>query len=215
MKSEQKPSSPRPRPFLLLDPGRLPMFLWAPNLIGYVRFVALILAVLAKDQTSAYALRLLVLSMVLDYFDGPVARALDMCSQFGDILDHVCDHLTMAWLVYLTSDGGTLFGAVNNGVSVLCNLGIALGYMAFTGHYFKHASAANAITQAVEMNNYWNMISVVWAANQIIIPVIKLSYHVDRGLGPTESTEIMMGVDALGCLVTIVYSLACVSAAAG
>ena len=202
-----------PRPFLLLDPGHVPVALWVPNLIGYVRLVSFVLAACAEDRTSAYALRLLVLSMVLDYFDGPVARYLNMCSQFGDLLDHVTDHLTMAWLVYITTDSKTPFGAVNNWVSAVCNLGIALGYMAVTGHYFKHATAANAITRIVESNNYWNLVSVLWAANQIVIPIIKLSYHVDRDLGATESTEVMMGVDALGCLVTLVYSFACVSAA--
>ena len=54
-----------------------------------------------------------------------------------------------------------------NGV-LLCKVvnaihcGVALGYMAFTGHYFKHAAAANYVTSVVEANNYFNMPALLW-----------------------------------------------------
>ena len=30
-----------------------------------------------------------------------------MCTQFGDLLDHIADHVTMFWLVYITTSSTT------------------------------------------------------------------------------------------------------------
>ena len=68
---------------LLLDAQRLPVALYLPNLIGYVRVVALIVALLEEDPSSSTAIRAVVLSLALDYIDGPIARRLNMCTQFG------------------------------------------------------------------------------------------------------------------------------------
>lgn len=165
-------SSPRPRteppapPFLLLDPARLPVILWLPNVIGYVRIATLIAAMRAADPTSEFALNMLVVSFALDYFDGPAARAFNMCSQFGDVLDHVTDHVTMTWLVWLTSASPY---NVNFCISAAANA-IAILYMCFHGHYFKHSAKPNFVQRTIEENNFWNLPSLLWAANTIIIP---------------------------------------------
>ena len=218
--ASKPPASPRaassgaavtPLPFFL-DADRVHFLLYVPNLIGYARVLALALAMAAADPYSIAAVRLLFVSMALDYFDGPAARALRMCTVFGDLLDHVTDHVTMMWLVYITQPA-TLFGSVNIAINVLCNIVIALGFMLVKGHYFKHAAAANWVTRATEANNYWNPLSVLWCANTIIIPLIKLSYSASLGLAPTASTELLDLLDAMGLVVTLVYSLACVHAA--
>ena len=204
---------PKSAPPFILDPERLPVVLWAPNLLGYARVAFLLFAMAEKDKTSLASLRLLFASLALDYFDGPCARALNMCSQFGDLLDHFCDHATMAWLVYITSPASS-YGVLNNAVSVVCNLFIAMGFMLVKGHYFKHAASANWITSTVEANNYWNLLSLLWAANQMIIPCVKLSYHAQYpAMAATDSTELLDFTDALGLAVTAIYSLACIHAA--
>ena len=85
---------------------------------------------------------------------------------------------------------------------------IACGYMTYTGHYFKHASSANAVTCFVEANNYFNMPSMLWCANTILVPFVKLSYHIDFGVALAQSTELINVFDYLGLLVTIVYTVA-------
>jgi phosphatidylglycerophosphate synthase len=197
-----KSAPPRPPP-LLLDPARLPVWLWAPNLIGYLRVAALALAVAQPDPGSPLSVRLLFLSFALDYFDGPVARKLNMCSQFGDMLDHATDHATMAWLVFVSSDW-----RVNVWVNLVANLAVPFAYMLYHGHYFKHAAGGNWVTRAVEENNYWNLPSLLWAANCIIVPMVKLSFHAQRGLDAKASTELVDFADALGLCVTVAYSVA-------
>ena len=88
---------------LLLDAKRLPIALYLPNLIGYVRVISLVVALMEEDPSSSTAIRAVVLSLALDYIDGPIARRLDMCTQFGDLLDHYTDHVTMLWLVWVTT----------------------------------------------------------------------------------------------------------------
>ena len=196
-------AAPPPPPPLLLDPSRLPVWLWAPNVIGYFRVAALVLAMLEADPGSPLAVRLLFLSFALDYFDGPVARHLNMCSQFGDLLDHVTDHVTMAWLVFVSSAW-----RLNVFVNIVANIFIPGAYMLYHGHYFKHAAGGNWVTRAVEANNYWNLPSLLWAGNCIIVPMLKLSYHAQLKLDPMASTELVDFADALGLCVTVAYSVA-------
>ena len=55
--------------------------------------------------------------------------------------------------------------------------------MAYTGHYFKHASTSNFVTAIVEANNYFNMPSILWNANTCVVPLVKMSYHASYGIG--------------------------------
>ena len=135
------------------------MFLWAPNLIGYVRVITFVVALLQADAASPASLWAVTLSLLLDYFDGPVARRLNMCSQFGDLLDHFTDHATMMWLVYITAAPGVV-GQLSLSVSAVYNT-VAFVYMAMRGHYFKHSSNGNPVTRAFESNNYWNLPALV------------------------------------------------------
>lgn len=194
-------------PFVLLDAKRMPFWLYLPNLIGYVRWATLILAMLEEDPASTFAVRCLVASFALDYVDGPAARKFDMCTQFGDLLDHFADHVTMMWLVHVTSSSAANWWI--NAVAMVATL----GYMAATGHYFKHAATANWITSTVEAHNYFNMPALLWNANTILVPFVKLSYACEHGIPLKESTEIMDLFDYAGLCVTLLYSGACVAAA--
>ena len=78
---------------------KLPVVLYVPNLIGYVRVITLVMGAMAESPASNTAIWCLTISLVLDYIDGPAARYLNQCSQFGDLLDHYADHLTMMYLV--------------------------------------------------------------------------------------------------------------------
>jgi len=184
----------------------LPLFLWPPNVIGYVRVVTLIAAIQAPDPSGAYAIWMLTVSLVLDYFDGPCARRMNMCSQFGDLLDHYTDHATMMWLVYVTAGSTTIWGPINLAISAIHNL-VAFVYMAAYGHYFKHTEKGNFVTKTIEANNYWNLASMLYCANCILLPVVKLSFAEKFNMKATEvSTPLIDIADMLGALVTLSYS---------
>ena len=187
---------------------KLPLLLWPPNLIGYVRVLTLAVAMMEADPAGSVAIWMVTASLVLDYFDGPCARRLKMCSQFGDLLDHYTDHVTMLWLVYVTTDGAGLWGRANLAISTVHNV-VAFIYMALKGHYFKHSERGNFVTRSIEANNYWNMASMLYCANCILLPLIKLSLSRTHGMQPfATSTPLIDVVDAFGAAVTLSYSLA-------
>ena len=194
-------------PFILLDSKRMPFWLYLPNLIGYVRYLTLLLAMVEEDPAGDFAMKMLALSLFLDYLDGPAARRFDMCTQFGDLLDHFCDHITIMWCVHVTTAS-----AVNWWVNLVTTAATLL-YMVATGHYFKHNSTSNVVTATVEANNYFNMFSILWCANSMLVPLVKMSYHADKGLGPTEGTFFLDLVDTVGMVVCGVYTAACCAAA--
>lgn len=180
--------------------SRLPFWLYLPNLIGYIRVVALAVAVAYPG--SAAALRALLLSLALDFIDGPTARYLGMCTQFGDLLDHFTDHATMGYLVVITTRS-SLDYAIN-----VAHTAVAFGYMMYYGHYFKHSDAGNAVTRAVEQNNYFNMPSMLWNANTCLIPLVKLSYAAEHNVPVGASTELVEIINYCGALVTLAYTIA-------
>ena len=51
--------------------------------------------------------------------------------------------------------------------------------------------------------------SLIWSANQIVIPLVKLSYHARFGLGATASTPLIDALDTLGAVVGVAYTAAC------
>ena len=186
---------------------RLPMLLWAPNLIGYVRVITLILAMREADPGSNLAIYYLTTSLLLDYIDGPCARWLDQCSQFGDLLDHYTDHITMMWLVYLTAASSTL-GRVDLAVSAFHN-GMVCLYMLYNGHYMKHTKHGNAITRAIEANNFWNFPSLLYCGNCILFPLVKLSYASTLSIRPVAAatTPLVDFFCSLGAISTLAYTV--------
>jgi len=65
---------------------------FVPNLIGYLR-LALVLGFVVCDCLEAWntAVLLYLVSALLDGVDGFLARRLDQCSKFGEVLDVVVD----------------------------------------------------------------------------------------------------------------------------
>ena len=59
--------------------------------------------------------------------------------------------------------------------------------MALRGHYFKHSEKGNVVTRAIEANNYWNLPSLLYCANYILLPMVKLSFAGTHGIQPREA----------------------------
>ena len=122
---------------LVLDPNRVPVPLYLPNLIGYLRWIFLFLF-LWTPYESLGCISLLI-SMSLDFIDGPIARKFKMCSTFGDLNDHLCDHVTMLAAIMLTTDTNEYFGFVNVTVNAIHCI-VAFFYMISRGLLFRKIS---------------------------------------------------------------------------
>jgi CDP-diacylglycerol--inositol 3-phosphatidyltransferase len=72
------------------------VFLWIPNIIGYFRFVFLFAVLFTYDCCPVTTIVLYAVSQLLDMFDGMAARHFNQCSNFGAVLDMVCDRASNA-----------------------------------------------------------------------------------------------------------------------
>ena len=81
--------------------------------------------------------------------------------------------------------------------------------MTWYGHYFKHTEKGNVVTRAIEANNYWNLMSLMWGFNTYIIPLVKMSYAHDHGVAIDNASTLLLDVtDGLSMLVTLTYTVA-------
>jgi len=67
------------------------VFLYIPNIIGYFRFLLLFAIFFTYQSLPVATVFLYGLSQLLDMFDGMAARYFNQCSDFGAVLDMVCD----------------------------------------------------------------------------------------------------------------------------
>lgn len=75
------------------------VYLFVPNLIGYVRIVLMFVAFYFMPTDPWIAASSYLLSEFLDAFDGHAARALNQCTKFGAVLDMVTDRCSTTGLL--------------------------------------------------------------------------------------------------------------------
>ena len=79
--------------------------LFVPNIIGYIRFILLILFIFYDIHEECYiALGCYFISIFLDEFDGRIARYLNQCSSFGSQLDYAIDYCSVH-LIFISCYG--------------------------------------------------------------------------------------------------------------
>ena len=80
------------------------VFFFVPNIIGYVRFILVFSVLLTFRSHPKITAFLYALSQGLDYIDGYVARKLGQCSNFGAVLDMVCDRVSDAIILCILAE---------------------------------------------------------------------------------------------------------------
>ncbi|KAI8055976.1 CDP-diacylglycerol--inositol 3-phosphatidyltransferase-like protein [Syncephalis plumigaleata] len=80
------------------------VFLFVPNLIGYVRVVLAVFSLFVMPTRPIACVALYCISCLLDAVDGNAARYFNQCSRFGAVLDMVTDRCTtICMLCHLAS----------------------------------------------------------------------------------------------------------------
>lgn len=114
---------------------RLPVVLYLPNIIGYMRIVLSTLSV--RFHTSPHTfLTLYTFSFILDAFDGLAARAFAQHSSFGALLDMLTDRISTCTLL-------TLISAHHRPSAVLA---LPLAFLDGYSHFLQFAAALAAGT---------------------------------------------------------------------
>lgn len=79
------------------------VFLFVPNIIGYIRILLLGAAVAVWARQWRWFVAMYVVSQLLDGVDGWSARKLNQTSRFGAVLDQVTDRLSTVALLMILS----------------------------------------------------------------------------------------------------------------
>nr|CAH8826907.1 unnamed protein product [Trichobilharzia regenti] len=75
------------------------VFLFVPNILGYIRIVLLLVACFFMRSSCEITLLTYVLSCLLDAFDGYAARSLNQSTKFGAMLDMIVDRCSTMCLL--------------------------------------------------------------------------------------------------------------------
>jgi CDP-diacylglycerol--inositol 3-phosphatidyltransferase len=67
------------------------VWLFAPNIVGYIRVALLVVFILCYDTAPLFAITCYSTNMALDAVDGFLARRYNQSTQFGAMLDMVTD----------------------------------------------------------------------------------------------------------------------------
>lgn len=85
---------------VLRKSNRTPVFLYVPNIVGYVRVSCILVYFFLYDFCPAFSTFLYLFNIFLDYLDGILARRLNQCSKFGALLDVITDKVGTASLIF-------------------------------------------------------------------------------------------------------------------
>lgn len=119
------------------------IFLYIPNLIGYVRIFTALLSFILMKNHPVYTLILYGISGFLDAFDGYAARKFNQGTRFGAVLDMVTDRCaTTSLIAYLS----LIYPAWTFVWQVLISLDLASHYM----HMYALLSSGSASHKNVE-----------------------------------------------------------------
>jgi CDP-diacylglycerol--inositol 3-phosphatidyltransferase len=72
------------------------VFLFVPNIIGYFRFAFLFVSLFTYQNYPIQTILCYGLSQLFDMFDGMAARKFNQSTDFGAVLDMVCDRASDA-----------------------------------------------------------------------------------------------------------------------
>ncbi|GBG81616.1 hypothetical protein CBR_g32608 [Chara braunii] len=96
-----------------------PIYLYVPNLLGYARIIANVVAFSHCFDQKGMFVTLYFISFVCDELDGRFARLLDQRSTFGAVLDMVTDRVSTASLLVVLSSLYSQYFIIFLGLMVL------------------------------------------------------------------------------------------------
>jgi phosphatidylglycerophosphate synthase len=86
--------------------SKVPVFLYAPNILSYARIVLAFVGLRHAPSSPRTAVTIWIVSAVLDFLDGVLARALNQSSAFGVLLDIFADNIlrSCVWVAAAAAD---------------------------------------------------------------------------------------------------------------
>ncbi|TPX44583.1 CDP-diacylglycerol---inositol 3-phosphatidyltransferase [Synchytrium endobioticum] len=175
------------------------VFLFVPNLIGYLRVALAIWSFYLLPTWPWYAMGLYGLSCILDAADGSIARQLNQATKFGAVLDMVTDRCTTACLMLTLTH---LLPAYTLAFQILLSLDISSHYMHMYASMMSGASSHKSISKDANtlLRLYYSnqhVLFLVCAGNELFFMTTYLLAPHDDVYSPVEADSLARHGDAV------------------
>ena len=157
------------------------VFLYVPNLIGYVRFGFYLASFIAHSWGNwQLCISLYVIAFILDEFDGRAARAFNQSSNFGAALDMVADRSATAGLCLILAQLYpnyllAFIGAIALDVSSHYYLIYATGILGETSHKDSDKWVTNGLLKLYYGNK--SFMDLLVLGNEVFYILLYLSFY--------------------------------------
>ncbi len=157
------------------------VFLYVPNLIGYVRFGFYLASFIAHSWGNwQLCISLYVIAFILDEFDGRAARAFNQSSNFGAALDMVADRSATAGLCLILAQLYpnyllAFIGAIALDVSSHYYLIYATGILGETSHKDSDKWVTNGLLKLYYGNK--SFMDLLILGNEVFYILLYLSFY--------------------------------------
>lgn len=144
------------------------IFLYVPNIIGYIRIILLILALYYALSDFEKTIIFYLLSQFLDAFDGFAARLLNQSTMFGSMLDQLTDRVSSLCLIMTL---GHLYPSYH----LIFQLLVALDISSHWLHFF--SSTVQGKTSHKSAHSETNILMRYYYGNKIILFTLCAAYE--------------------------------------
>lgn len=138
------------------------VFLFIPNIIGYVRYLFLFAALFTYRTHPILTLVFYGLSQLFDMFDGMAARKFKQSTNFGAVLDMVCDRASdaviLAILASLYPEYSWIFLA-----DIILDL---------TSHWFQMYSAISSGEHHKKSKTNWKLLELYYSNKAVLFTLV-------------------------------------------
>ena len=169
------------------------VFLFIPNIIGYFRYLFVIFSIFIYRDYPLLTVLFLAISEILDAFDGMAARKFNQSTNFGAVLDMVCDRASDAVILAFLGALYPQYGIIFYG-DILLDL---------TSHWYQMYAALSMGEHHKKIKNRFELLNIYYgnktvlftlcAGNGLFMGVCYLTYF-ETQLGFTASVIVIMRI---------------------
>ena len=138
------------------------VFLFIPNIIGYFRYAFLFATLFTFRDCPVLTLFLYGLSQLLDMFDGMAARHFKQSTNFGAVLDMVCDRSSDAVILAILGSMYPEYSWIFYGDIILD----------LTSHWFQMYAAISSGEHHKKSTTRWRLLEIYYSNKTVLFTLV-------------------------------------------
>ena len=138
------------------------VFLFIPNLVGYIRLLLVIFAYSVRNENFGLFAISYFVSFILDAADGFAARLFKQETKFGAVLDLITDRMSTLVIVLI---------AVQNREDVFVTYFVAWIVIDISSHWIQMLNAVASGKHHKSMNNRFFLLNLYYSQTYVMLPL--------------------------------------------